>query len=385
MKKTAWTASLLLASAFALAFAAASANYVHDPGVFASGAETSASPAYYQRGSLGQLVTGVASSANYIHVGGFDAVVSNGGGGSVLDSDAFASGPGPNWTIVSGTWTVAAGQLQFSAGAPGTESIRSNGPQTANAWIEVKVRAAAGTPVAAVVFRAQSNTLDGNNQYWVELDYAAGQVRFRKDVAGVESTVANSPFTFAAATTYLLRVKFAGDDVRVLLDGTQRICVSDASVTASGYYGLQSRGGVDVSFDDWNVVTASNSVPVANAGLDQGLTGAAPVLLNGTGSADGDGDPLNFTWTQSGGPAVTLSNATSAAPTFNPMPGLHTYTFQLAVDDCLNVSATDSVAVTVDNQIGGGGGGSGGGGGGGGCGLTGLEAVALLALLRRRR
>jgi hypothetical protein len=30
-------------------------------------------------------------------------------------------------------------------------------------------------------------------------------------------------------------------------------------------------------------------------------------------------------------------------------------------------------------------GGGGGGGGGGGCGLTGLEAVLLLALLRRRR
>jgi hypothetical protein len=381
MKRIVWTGSLLLASAFALVFAAASTNYINDPGVFASGSDSSTSGSYVLHSSIGQMAAGVASSPNFINASGFDALISNGGGGTVLDSDSFASGPGPNWSIVSGTWIVSGGQLQFTAAGPGPDSLRSNGPQTANAWIEVKIAVPSGTPVVAAVFRAQSSTLDGNNQYWVELDYAANLVRFMKDVGGVETAVATTPFTFVPATTYTLRVKFAGNDIRVLLDGAQKLCIGDSSITASGYYGLQTRGGANVSFDDWNVVTASNSIPVSNAGPDQNLTGGADVLLNGTGSSDGDGDPLNFTWTQLSGPTVTLSNATSAAPTFTPAAGINAYAFQLVVDDCLNAGAPDSVSVTVDAPVPAAPGRK---KGGGGCGLVGLEAAIVMGLLRRR-
>lgn len=379
MKRPGLVAAAFLTGAFALVFGAASANFVNDPAVFAAGGGAVVAPSSTMNGTVGQVSAGVASSPNFINVSGFQAMISNGGGGTVVDSDAFPSGPGPNWTIVSGTWTVSGGALQYTAGGAGPDSIRSNSLLLANAWVEVKVRVDAGTPAPAVVFRAESPSLDGNNQYWVELDYAAGRVRFRKDVAGVETTVASAAVTLSTATTYALRLKFAGSDVRVLLDGAQQLCVDDSSLPGAGHLGLQSRGGADVSFDDWLVLTASNSVPITNAGPDQGLTGTAAVLLDGTGSSDGDGDPLNFTWTQASGPPVTLSNPVSAAPTFVPGPGLQTYVFQLVVDDCLNAGAPDSVSVTVDAR-----GGGGGGGGGGRCGLTGLEVLLVLAFVRRR-
>ena len=71
-----------------------------------------------------------------------------------------------------------------------------------------------------------------------------------------------------------------------------------------------------------NIVTlfrpylASNS-PVANAGLDQTVMSSSTVTLDGSASYDPDGDlPLAYGWTQSGGTAVTLSNATAVSPTF---------------------------------------------------------------------
>ena len=366
---------LLVVIAAASVSAAVSLNYVHEPGTFGAGGGASTSTTYSLSGSIGQPASGVASSPNFINASGFEALVSNGGGGTVLDGDSFSSPLGSNWAIVSGTWAATGGALQFTAAGAGPDSLRSNGPQTANASIQVKVTVPSGTPVASVVFRAQSNTLDGSNQYWVELDYAANGIRLMKDVGGVRTAVASTAFTFVPATAYALRIKFAGNDIRVLLDNVQRLCVSDGSILSSGYYGLQSRGGADVTFDDWMVLTASNSVPVANAGADQTLSGKANVLLDGTGSSDGDGDPLNYTWSQLTGPAVTLSNATSAAPTFAPKAGSNTYTFRLVVDDCLNASAPATVTVAVAAP-------SGGGGGGGGCGLTGAETLLLLGLLR---
>ncbi len=94
-----------------------------------------------------------------------------------------------------------------------------------------------------------------------------------------------------------------------------------------------------------------NQPPVANAGPDQTAPAGATVTLNGSASTDPDGNlPLSFAWTQTGGGAVTLANATTATPAFTPtLTGV--YTFQLIVTDSLNLaSAPDSVTITVTNQ-----------------------------------
>jgi hypothetical protein len=365
---------------FALAYAAASLNYTNSPEVVSHGGGRATSTAYVLEGSIGDAAVGLISSVGYINASGFPSTVPPGGGGTVVVLDPFTApnGPPPGWSSVSGSWAINANTLEHALGAAGRESIRSDGPSVANAWIEFSVTVPSGTPTVSLVFRASDPSLDGLNQYWAQLDYAAGVVRILKDVLGAETVVASVPFALATGTAYTVRVKFAADDIRVLVNGAQQLCVTDTSLLQTGSYGLQVEGGSLALFDNFSVVVAANSLPVANAGPDQTLTGSQSILLNGTASSDADGDPLNFAWSQTAGPPVTLSNAASAAPTFNGVGG-STYTFQLVVDDCLNASPADTVVITVNAAA------SGGGGGGGGCGLLGIECLLMFLLLRKNR
>src|SRR5205823_2285328 len=73
--------------------------------------------------------------------------------------------------------------------------------------------------------------------------------------------------------------------------------------------------------------------------------------LNGTASSDPDGETLTYTWTQTGGTTVTLSDVHAGTPTFTaplaPSHGQETLTFQLVVDDGLASSAPSEVTITV--------------------------------------
>ncbi|WP_111657975.1 PKD domain-containing protein [Isoalcanivorax indicus] len=97
------------------------------------------------------------------------------------------------------------------------------------------------------------------------------------------------------------------------------------------------------------VVAAPNMPPVADAGPDQTVTGGEPVTLDGTDSADPDGDIVAFAWTQQSGPAVMLDNADTAQASFDaPLVAETTaLRFRLTVTDNAGAQASDSVTVTV--------------------------------------
>jgi beta-lactam-binding protein with PASTA domain len=105
---------------------------------------------------------------------------------------------------------------------------------------------------------------------------------------------------------------------------------------------------LDYYTDHVSAAEILNDAPIADAGTDQVGTTGNLVTLDGSGSSDPDSgpSPLTFTWTQTIGPAVTLSGAGTAAPTFVPTE-VGDYTFSLVVADGLESSAPDIVSVTV--------------------------------------
>ncbi|HEU5149656.1 MAG TPA: PKD domain-containing protein, partial [Iamia sp.] len=100
--------------------------------------------------------------------------------------------------------------------------------------------------------------------------------------------------------------------------------------------------------DTDTVTVIVNGIPTANAGPDQDVDAGDTVTLDGTGSTDPDGDTLTYAWEQTAGPAVTLTGATTAQPTFTAPTGPATLTFELTVADGRDGTDTDTVTITVN-------------------------------------
>jgi hypothetical protein len=93
-----------------------------------------------------------------------------------------------------------------------------------------------------------------------------------------------------------------------------------------------------------------NHAPIADTtGSTQTVNAGATVRLNGLQSSDPDGDQLYYLWTQMTGPPVTLSDPTSATPTFTApqVTGTTSVAFQLVVSDGQLTSAPAPATVTV--------------------------------------
>jgi hypothetical protein len=113
-------------------------------------------------------------------------------------------------------------------------------------------------------------------------------------------------------------------------------------LTVSDGNSTSSEDTVTIEVDDPEV----NHRPIARAGSDRTVVLGTEVQLDGTRSADPDGDVLTYQWVQTAGPQVALDNERSPRPTFTPTrPGF--VRLALTVTDGQVTSMPSSVLVQV--------------------------------------
>lgn len=140
-----------------------------------------------------------------------------------------------------------------------------------------------------------------------------------------------------------------------------------------------SGGFLTVDIATVRIQNIPNSAPTANAGFSQTIQEGVNVVLNGSNSADPDGDTITYAWVQTVGPAVTLSNPDSAISNFlaPQVNASVTFNFELTVTDIFGLSSSAITAVTVTNTV------SSGGGGGGSSGAPMLLFLLSVTLVLR--
>lgn len=94
-----------------------------------------------------------------------------------------------------------------------------------------------------------------------------------------------------------------------------------------------------------------NRAPVANAGSPQQVNLARQVFLDGSRSKDPDGDPITYSWRQTSGIAVSLSDSTSVSPQFLSPSSEGVLTFALTVRDNRGGSGEDNTIVIVVSSL----------------------------------
>jgi len=117
------------------------------------------------------------------------------------------------------------------------------------------------------------------------------------------------------------------------------------AVSATNTSGLESGKSAEVQAI---VPAPTNSPPTANAGPDQTAAPGTPVNLVGSGT-DLNGDALTYSWSQVGGPAVSLSGASTPTASFTTpsVAADTTLVFRLTVNDGRGGMASDDANTTV--------------------------------------
>lgn len=263
-----------------------------------------------------------------IHVG-ILATLSGGGsdpeGDPVTFSWQFTQAPPGSQAVLNHPSSAAPSFIPDLMGSYTLKLIVTDAWGLASAPDYVTVSTKNTKPVAAaggdipVIRIGELVALDGRQSYDVDGDPLTYQWTLRS-LPGGSAAVLSEPTT---ETPYFIPDLY-GDYIIELI-------VSDPWTTSDP-------DSVTVSF--------TNVKPVADAGDTQSVDVGDVVLLDGSRSSDGNGDPLTFVWTLSPPPDshAFLDDNTLATPSFTAdVPG--TYTASLVVSDGYSNSVASSVAV----------------------------------------
>ncbi len=230
--------------------------------------------------------------------------------------------PNPKLTAdVMGIYTVTLvvnDGKEDSAAVPITiVASSSNSAPTANAGLAQNV------VVGSMVTMDGTGSTDANNDP-ITYRWSWGTKPTGSAAALSSASTAKPTFTADVAGTYVLTL--------IVNDGKQDSAIAANTITAA----------------------AANAAPIANAGVNQNVTAAAVVTLDGTTSSDANRDVLTYKWALASKPtgsAATLSSTSSARPTFTAdLSGV--YVASLIVNDGLldSVVSTTTITAAVANS-----------------------------------
>lgn len=264
----------------------------------------------------------------------------------------------------------------------GSMSAKCVGPAASAAYVNLVGSGTSGGFFAK--FRLTSLPVQTTAIHIIRGSSKLAQVQFRTD-GKLQFENSNGSQTYVTPNALTLPgvywLDLAVDSGTTTSDGRMKFAVYNSSGTLTAgmpstqeWTTTNTGGGISISFfqcgkangsndtqayivDDIRAVTGaytfgqsgSGISPVANAGVDQTVEPWSTVTLSGSGSSDADGTIQTYTWTQTGGSAVTLggsgANRTFTAP--GSVAG-STHTFSLTVTDNEGLtSSADSVTVTV--------------------------------------
>ncbi len=174
-------------------------------------------------------------------------------------------------------------------------------------------------------------------------------------ISTVSSPITSFDLAFTCALYQATNIVQNGADGTFDTDGYMGITFRAQDQTGRFYdYEIALVGATRTQFR--NRRDRVNFPPSALAGPDQTVASGAAVTLDGTGSSDPENLPLSYAWVQTGGPQVTLSDATAASPGFTA-PSLpwnapsEVISFSLVVNDGAQNSPADSVSITVQAPV----------------------------------
>ena len=169
----------------------------------------------------------------------------------------------------------------------------------------------------------------------------------------VANITAQNQFLTDAGVTYGIGSGNDQGSFEVLSDDTLNMTVIPVKTayvinitsSASGEFGTNNHRIYNIAADN------ISQPPTADAGDPQMVAEGDRVTLNGSRSIDPENQPLGYSWRQTQGPAVTLSGADTATPTFTAPDVARTtqITFILTVTDSGRHRVHDTVTITVNN------------------------------------